>query len=85
MVEERVRFSVKDTGIGISLEDQRHLFEPFSQVPGDGQRGRGAGTGLGLTICRRLAAMMGGAVEMLSEPGVGTRIILSLALNRGRG
>ncbi|MBP6701987.1 MAG: response regulator [Vicinamibacteria bacterium] len=78
--EDRVRLSVKDTGVGISLEDQRHLFEPFSQVAGEGQRGRGAGTGLGLTICRRLASMMGGAVEMLSEPGVGTTITLSLSL-----
>ena len=78
--EERVSFSVKDTGIGVSLEDQRRLFQPFSQIDGDAQRGRAAGTGLGLTICRRLAAMMGGAVDMISEPGKGTTMILTLSL-----
>ena len=78
--EERVSFSVKDTGIGVSLEDQRRLFQPFSQIDADAQRGRAAGTGLGLTICRRLAAMMGGAVDMVSEPGKGTTMILTLSL-----
>jgi signal transduction histidine kinase/CheY-like chemotaxis protein/CHASE3 domain sensor protein/HPt (histidine-containing phosphotransfer) domain-containing protein len=78
--EDRVRISLEDTGVGISLEDQRQLFQPFSQIDGEGPRGRAAGTGLGLTICRRLAAMMGGTVEMLSEPGRGTTMILTLSL-----
>jgi signal transduction histidine kinase/CheY-like chemotaxis protein/HPt (histidine-containing phosphotransfer) domain-containing protein len=77
--QERICFSVQDTGIGISAEDQQQLFEPFSQARGDTARHAG-GTGLGLTICRRLAGMMGGTVEMVSEPGVGTTMILTLDL-----
>ena len=77
--EDRVRFSVTDTGIGISAENQKRLFQPFSQAD-DGQAGRAGGTGLGLTICRRLAKMMGGSVEMVSEPGKGTTMILIMSL-----
>ncbi len=76
---DRVRFLVRDTGIGVSQENQRRLFQPFSQGDGDSTRQVG-GTGLGLTICRRLAELMGGTVEMESEPGVGTTMILSLSL-----
>lgn len=77
--EERVRFVVEDTGMGVSAEDQTRLFQPFSQGSGDAARQAG-GTGLGLTICRRLAGMMGGAVEMVSELGKGTTMILTLSL-----
>ncbi len=76
---ERVRFSVTDTGAGISAENQQLLFQPFSQ--GDSDRARRAGgTGLGLTICRRLAELMGGSVEMASELGKGTTMTLLLPL-----
>ncbi len=77
--QDRVRFSVKDTGIGISVENQRQLFQPFSQAEGNIAR-RFGGTGLGLTICRRLADMMGGSIEMVSELGKGTTMILTLSL-----
>ena len=77
--EDRVRFSVTDTGVGISEDNQRRLFEPFSQGDGDKAR-RVGGTGLGLTICRRLAAMMGGSVEMVSELGKGTTMTLVMSL-----
>ena len=76
--QERIRFSVKDSGIGISPEDQQRLFEPFSQL--DAGARLAGGTGLGLTICRRLADMMGGSVEMISAPGEGTTMILTLSL-----
>jgi signal transduction histidine kinase/CHASE3 domain sensor protein/HPt (histidine-containing phosphotransfer) domain-containing protein/ActR/RegA family two-component response regulator len=77
--EDCVQFLVSDTGIGISPEDQRRLFQPFSQ--GDGAaKHQASGTGLGLTICRRLAGLMGGTIEMMSEPGVGTTMILNLSL-----
>lgn len=77
--QDRVRFSVKDTGIGISLENQARLFQPFVQAAGDTPP-RSGGSGLGLTICKRLAEMMGGSVEMVSEPGAGTTMILELSL-----
>lgn len=76
---DRLRFSVEDTGIGITAEQQQQLFQPFSQVESDTAR-RYGGTGLGLTICRRLAHMMGGTVEMVSEPSKGTTMILTLSL-----
>ncbi len=77
--EDKVRFSVSDTGIGISAENQRRLFQPFTQAEGDTTR-RFGGTGLGLAICRQLASMMGGSIEMQSEPGRGTSMMLTLAL-----
>lgn len=77
--EERIRFLVRDTGIGISPENQRRLFQPFSQGDAEAAR-RAGGSGLGLTICRRLAEMMGGSVEMVSELGRGTTMNLDLSL-----
>lgn len=77
--EDSVRFSVTDTGIGISPENQQRLFRPFSQAEDDAAR-RFGGTGLGLTICRRLADMMGGSIEMVSELGKGTIMIFTLSL-----
>lgn len=76
--EDRLRLTVADTGIGISTQDQRQLFQPFAQAgTRSGWRG---GTGLGLIICRRLAEMMHGTVEMESEPGRGTMMSLTLSL-----
>jgi two-component system, NarL family, sensor histidine kinase EvgS len=74
-----VRFSVTDTGIGISPQDQRRLFEPFVQVGDDATQWLG-GTGLGLSICRRLASLMGGELEVASELGKGTTLSLTLRL-----
>lgn len=71
--------SVQDSGIGISAEEKRQLFEPFSQVARGGSASRG-GTGLGLTICRKLAEMMGGTVRMESHPGEGTTVTVRLLL-----
>jgi len=76
---ERVRFSVKDTGIGISPDNQTHLFQPFVQAGGK-TAPHFSGTGLGLTICQRLARLMGGSIEMESELGIGTTMILELSL-----
>ena len=77
--EDLVCFVVSDTGVGISPENQLRLFKPFSQGDGAATRQLG-GTGLGLTICRRLASLMGGTVEMVSELGVGTTMYLTLSL-----
>lgn len=72
---DRLVFSVRDTGPGISLEDQARIFEPFVQGQGVGGR-RSDGTGLGLTLVRRLARLMGGDVRCESTPGHGATFTL---------
>jgi two-component system sensor histidine kinase EvgS len=70
---------VTDRGIGMSAATQARLFQPFVQG-GAGTARTFGGTGLGLTISRRLASMMGGSIEVESEVGKGTRMILTLSL-----
>ena len=76
---ELIALRVKDSGIGISAEDQARLFQPFAQA-GDGGAQRADSTGLGLTICRRLAEMMGGEIVMESRYGIGTTMSLLVRL-----
>ncbi|HEX5424600.1 MAG TPA: response regulator [Candidatus Acidoferrales bacterium] len=66
-----LEFTVKDTGIGIPPEKQQLIFEAFSQADVSTTRKYG-GTGLGLTISKRLVEMMGGQISVHSEPGAGT-------------
>ncbi|MFT4034711.1 MAG: ATP-binding protein [Patulibacter sp.] len=68
---QQIAITVRDTGIGVSPDDQERLFQAFGQAEASTTRQFG-GTGLGLAICRRLAELMGGKVTMRSEPGAGT-------------
>ncbi|ATX65876.1 ATP-binding protein [Roseinatronobacter bogoriensis] len=70
---------VCDTGIGMSAEQQSLVFEDFSQADGSISR-RFGGTGLGLSIVRRLVSLMHGKIEVSSELGVGTQVLVSLPL-----
>ena len=72
-----VVFIVADTGIGIAPEDRERIFEEFEQVQGPWQAA-GRGTGLGLAVSQRLAAVLGGAISVTSEPGVGSTFALSI-------
>lgn len=69
--QQRVWIAVKDTGSGISPQDMGHIFERFWR--GDGSRDRAmGGTGIGLTICRRLIELHGGSIEVESKLGQGS-------------
>jgi PAS domain S-box-containing protein len=68
----RLRCSVSDTGIGIPADQIPLVFEKFTQLEGAAER-RTNGTGLGLSICRKLIGLMGGTIQVASQPGKGSR------------
>jgi len=72
-----VTLQVRDTGIGIALDDQQRLFQEFGQVPNRLQA-RVRGTGLGLSLSKRLGELLGGTVGVLSTPGEGSTFWLRI-------
>lgn len=74
-----VMFSVSDTGIGISEEQQRHMFVPFHQLDSSITRKYG-GTGLGLSISKNIVSMLGGTIDLQSVEGLGSKFFFTLPL-----
>ena len=77
----RLRFSVRDTGIGLSEAAKKRLFEPISQPDGALTKEYG-GSGFGLSICKKLVKLMGGSIGVVSEFGKGAEFWLELNLRR---
>jgi signal transduction histidine kinase/DNA-binding response OmpR family regulator len=75
-----VVFSVADTGIGIAQEDQSRIFEEFSQLDHPIQK-QVKGTGLGLPLCRKLAHLLGGSIDVSSTLGEGSTFLATIPLN----
>ena len=80
-IHDYVMIEVEDTGIGIPQEHLGNIFDPFRQVDGSSTRKHG-GTGLGLNICRKLVGLMGGKIEVRSEPERGSTFTVTLKKDR---
>jgi signal transduction histidine kinase/CheY-like chemotaxis protein/HAMP domain-containing protein len=77
--DKELKFDVIDSGIGISEEDQKIIFEEFRQIDGSTTRKYG-GTGLGLAICKKIAELMNGSLIVKSEKGKGSTFTFSIPL-----
>jgi len=73
--------AVRDTGIGISIEDAEKLFQPFHQID-NGLSRKYEGTGLGLSICKKLVELMGGTIRLESVPGEGSTVSFTLPVEK---
>ena len=78
-----LRFAIEDTGIGMDAAALGRVFEKFIQADSSTSR-RYGGSGLGLTICRQLAALMEGTLTARSQPGVGSEFVLTLPFEPGK-
>ncbi|HUO13159.1 MAG TPA: ATP-binding protein, partial [Caulobacteraceae bacterium] len=80
---ERVKVSVRDTGIGIAAQDLARLARPFEQIESQQSKTQ-QGTGLGLALSKSLVEMHGGVLEIESQPGVGTTVSFLLPVRQSR-
>lgn len=74
-----LKIAVEDTGIGISQENRKNIFQPFTQADGSITRKYG-GTGLGLSICKRLVSTMNGSIDFVSQPEEGSTFFINIPL-----
>jgi two-component system cell cycle sensor histidine kinase PleC len=81
-VQQRLRVSVSDTGIGIAADDLARLAQPFEQIESQHSKTQ-QGTGLGLALTKSLVEMHGGLLDLESEPGVGTTASFSIPIHQG--
>ena len=79
-LDDKVKISVKDSGIGISEENKKLIFDRFNQVVDKNSEVKG-GSGLGLTICRQLVTLHGGDIYVESEVGVGSEFVIILPVS----
>ncbi|MDQ4420958.1 ATP-binding protein [Sphingobium sp. DEHP117] len=82
---QMARFEVIDTGPGIAPEDQQRIFHPFERVPDSGSAPSQVGVGLGLPITRAIVQILGGDLELESEPGAGSTFRVTMLLGRVAG
>lgn len=78
---DKIQFAVRDQGVGITKDKLAGIFDAFTQADGSATR-RYEGTGLGLTISKRLVEMMGGEIWVESEPGVGTAVFFTASFEK---
>jgi signal transduction histidine kinase/CheY-like chemotaxis protein len=77
--DQTVTFAVSDTGMGIPAEDQSKIFEEFVQLENPAQR-KIKGTGLGLPLCRKLATLLNGQIDLVSQIGIGSTFSVTIPL-----
>jgi signal transduction histidine kinase len=80
--DDAVTFSVSDTGIGIAKEHHAAIFQDFIQIDSPLQR-KWRGTGLGLSLSKKIAVLLGGSVDMTSEPGAGSAFFVTIPIRFG--
>ncbi|MCD8169340.1 MAG: response regulator [Clostridiales bacterium] len=81
---DALRFVLSDTGIGMTREAVERIFQPFEQADASIAK-RFGGTGLGMSITKNLTVLMGGQIQVESEPGMGTTCIVNLPFKKGEG